>query len=273
MAKRKHSKQRRGENPPHKHKNPSHKGVEEHFLFGIHAVRAALANPKRILIELQATQNALKELADTLESRAENGFAPLSITPTTPEKLNRLFRADTVHQGVALRAHALPEVTLEEVMASGKPLLVLDKITDPRNIGAIMRAAAVFGAGGLIVTRRNAPPSDGALAKTASGAVEHVPFVPVANLARCLAHLAENNYTPLGLDEAGDMLLADFLATHPAQSPIALVLGAEGRGLRRLTRENCTQLVRLPHNTPQDAPFACLNVATAAAIALYALTR
>ncbi len=273
MAKRKHSKRGRGENPSHKHKSPFHKGVEAHLLFGIHAVRAALTNPERTLIELQATQNALKELADTLEIRAKNGFAPLKITPTASEKLSRLFRADTVHQGVALRAHALPEVTLDAVMASGKTLLVLDKITDPRNIGAIMRAAAVFGAGGVIVTRRNAPPSDGALAKTASGAVEHVPFVPVANLARCLAHLAESGYTTLGLDEAGESLLADFLATPPAPNPMALVLGAEGKGLRRLTRENCAQLVRLPHNTPQDAPFACLNVATAAAIALYELSR
>jgi 23S rRNA (guanosine2251-2'-O)-methyltransferase len=143
----------------------------------------------------------------------------------------------------------------------------LDQVTDPRNIGAIIRAATVFGSGGLIMTRHSSPASGGALAKTASGALEKMPLVRVANLARCLESLTEAGYLTCGLDEEGTQWLGDI----PRDQPIACVMGAEGKGLRRLTKENCAQLVRL---TATDASsFATLNVATATAVALYEIVR
>ncbi len=247
---------------------PSNKAKQsEHVLYGFHAVKEALNNPKRSLIALKATKNALRELKIELQSPQ---LATLKISETTPNKLNQMFKLGTVHQGVALTAAPLPEYELDDLIASGKRLIVLDQVTDPRNIGAIMRAATVFGAGGVIMTRHNAPFAAGALAKTASGAVEHMPLISVANLARCLKQLNASGYATLGLDETGQTLMADI----DRNLPIALVLGAEGKGLRRLTKENCTQLVCLPNaNTQQGAEFACLNVATATAVALYELAR
>ncbi|MDB2431692.1 hypothetical protein N9W88_01445 [Alphaproteobacteria bacterium] len=149
---------------------------------------------------------------------------------------------------------------------SGKSLLVLDQVSDPRNVGAILRAAAVFGAGGIILPRRNSPPPAGTLAKTASGALEVVPLVTVTNLARALETLHKAGYMSVGLDERGDTLIGDV----PKDRPLAVVMGAEGPGLRRLTRETCDMLARLP--VADDAGFATLNVATATAVTLYALT-
>ena len=242
-------------------------GNEKIILYGLHAVKEALANPKRKAFELKATQNALRELDQETKHHWHN---QLIISETTPNKLNQMFKPGTVHQGVALSVAPLPDSTLEEIIATRSPIIVLDQVTDPRNIGAIMRAAAVFGAGGIILTRHNAPLASGALAKTASGALEHVPLVTVSNLARCLKQLDESGYTTLGLDEQGDELMADT----DKSTPIALVMGAEGKGLRRLTKENCARLVRLPNAVTQDgAEFACLNVATATAISLYELAR
>jgi 23S rRNA (guanosine2251-2'-O)-methyltransferase len=155
---------------------------------------------------------------------------------------------------------------LADLAASGKSLLVLDQVSDPRNVGAILRAAAVFGAGGIILPRRNSPPPAGTLAKTASGALEVVPLVTVTNLARALETLHKAGYMSIGLDERGDTLIGDV----PKDRPLAVVMGAEGPGLRRLTRETCDMLARLP--VADDAGFATLNVATATAVTLYALT-
>lgn len=298
MTKRKHSNRKTKDSPPNRRQNHSHKGFDESLLFGFHAVKEALANPKRKLVELKATKNALRALGAALENALARHHKSLKVTETTPENLSKLFKANTVHQGVALHAHPLAEIELETLIAGGKTLIVLDQVTDPRNIGAIMRAATVFGAGGIIVTRHHAPTAGGALAKTASGAVEHMPLVAVANLARCLTQLNDAGYVTLGLDERATILMADIDRTLP----IALVMGAEGKGLRRLTRENCTQLVRLPNavtlisdgvasdgakgaakggaakggaasDATEDPEFACLNVATATAVSLYELIR
>jgi 23S rRNA (guanosine2251-2'-O)-methyltransferase len=247
-----------------KHKNP-HKDRKtladssQLYIYGSHAVRAAVDNPQRHIKNLYLTENAAHELAETLAKR--NIQAQIS----KPQKLASLLPPDAVHQGMVLETATLPEPDLADLAASGKLLLLLDQVSDPRNVGAILRAAAVFGAGGIILPRRNSPPPSGALAKTASGALEVVPMVPVANLARALETLHKAGYMSVGLDERGDTLIGNV----PKDRPLAVVMGAEGPGLRRLTRETCDMLARLP--VADDAGFATLNVATATAVTLYAL--
>ncbi len=234
------------------------------LLYGTHAVRGALENPKRRLNQLFATQNAAHELADLC--RARN----LSPQVKTSSELAAMLPPDAVHQGVVLDTEPLPATSLEDIAASGKLLILLDQVSDPRNVGAILRAAAVFGAGGVIVTRRNSPPPSGSLAKTAVGALEVVPLIDVTNLTRALETLHKAGYMSVGLDECGEKLIDEVSKDRP----LAVVMGAEGDGLRRLTRETCDMLARLPvaENATGEA-FATLNVATATAVALYALTK
>ncbi|MDB2522464.1 23S rRNA (guanosine(2251)-2'-O)-methyltransferase RlmB [Alphaproteobacteria bacterium] len=229
------------------------------YIYGHHAVQAALDNPKRKINKLFLTANGAQELAETL--------ARLKLRPEIkkPQELAALLPSDAVHQGMVLDCAPLPEPDLADLAASGKSLLVLDQVSDPRNVGAILRAAAVFGAGGIILPRRNSPPPAGTLAKTASGALEVVPLVTVTNLARALETLHKAGYMSVGLDERGDTLIGDVAKDRP----LAVVMGAEGPGLRRLTRETCDMLARLP--VADDAGFATLNVATATAVTLYAL--
>ena len=231
------------------------------YIYGHHAVRAALENPQRKINKLFLTANGAQELAETL--------ARLNVRPEIkkPQELAALLPPDAVHQGMVLDCAPLREPDLADVAASGKPLIVLDQVSDPRNVGAILRAAAVFGAGGIILPRRNSPPPAGTLAKTASGALEVVPLVSVTNLARALETLHKAGYMSVGLDERGAMLIGDV----PRDRPLAIVMGAEGPGLRRLTRETCDMLARLP--VADDAGFATLNVATATAVTLYSVTN
>lgn len=247
-----------------KHKNP-HKDRKtladssQLYIYGSHAVRAAVDNPQRHIKNLYLTENAAHELVETLAKR--NIQAQIS----KPQKLASLLPPDAVHQGMVLETATLPEPDLGDLAASGKLLLLLDQVSDPRNVGAILRAAAVFGAGGIILPRRNSPPPSGALAKTASGALEVVQMLSVTNLARALETLHKAGYMSVGLDERGDTLIGNV----PKDRPLAVVMGAEGPGLRRLTRETCDILARLP--VADDAGFATLNVATATAVTLYAL--
>ena len=249
-----------------KHKNP-HKDRKtladssQLYIYGSHAVRAAVDNPKRHIKNLYLTENAAHELAEVLARRG------ITAEIRKPAQLAALLPADAVHQGMVLETMPLAEPDLADLAASGKLMLVLDQVSDPRNVGAILRAAAVFGAGGISLPRRNSPPPSGALAKTASGALEVVPMAPVTNLARALESLHKAGYMSVGLDERGDTLIGDV----PKDGPLAVVMGAEGPGLRRLTRETCDMLARLP--VADDAGFATLNVATATAVTLYALTR
>jgi 23S rRNA (guanosine2251-2'-O)-methyltransferase len=227
------------------------------LIFGIHAVEAALRNPRRPIGTLLLTDNAQHRLEKAL---AERGIKPERVTP---RDLDKRLGPDTVHQGALLETEPLPEPALADLAAGGTggPLLVLDHVTDPHNVGAVLRSAAAFGAAGLVMTRRHSPPLAGALAKSASGALEVVPVVLVQNLARALQELSETGYTRIGLVGGAEHLLED----EPLTAAVAFVLGAEGAGLRRLTRETCDRLCRIA----TAGPIASLNVSNAAAVALH----
>lgn len=232
-------------------------------IWGMHAVEAALANPARRIVKMWATDNAAHRLAKGIAEKR------LVHEPVQPRDLDRKLGPDTVHQGVLIEARQLPDVDLEtlaEAIPSRGPLVVLDQVTDPHNVGAILRSAAVFGSAGIVMTRRHSPPMGGALAKAASGALELVPVALVANLARAIADLKDAGVVVIGLDGASELLLEDaVLAPSMAGRAVALVLGAEGKGLRQLTGESCDQLCRIGG----DGPIGSLNVSNAAAVALH----
>jgi len=231
---------------------------EHAILYGLHTVEAALANPRRQIVSFKATENAERKLAAVLSDRG------LAVERTSPRELDRLLGPDTVHQGVLLEADDLPEPELAELVEActqGPPIVVLDQVTDPHNVGAILRSCAAFGASGLIMTRRHSPPLSGALAKAASGALEHVPVHFVQNLARALSELHELGVRRIGLDGEADALLED----EALKTPLALVMGAEGKGLRQLTRDSCDALCRIA----AEGAIGSLNVSNAAAVALH----
>lgn len=223
-------------------------------IYGAHAVEAALANPRRKIRAIHATANAAQRIEHLL-----GGKRP-EIRTVSPKDLDRMLGEDTVHQGILIEAEPLAEPAIDE-LGEARLLLVLDQITDPHNVGAILRSAAAFGVDALIMTARHSPPLHGALAKAASGALEHVPVVLVPNLARALAGIGDLGFTRLGLDSGGEAALEDY----PAADRLALVLGAEDRGLRRLSAENCDAICALT----TFGPIASLNVSNAAAIALH----
>jgi 23S rRNA (guanosine2251-2'-O)-methyltransferase len=227
------------------------------LIYGIHAVEAALANPRRVIRHIALSENAERRLERVLATR--QGVAERVL----PRELDRRLGADTVHQGALIEAEPLPEPTLSSLTEAmhDRPLIVLDQVTDPHNVGAILRSAAVFGAAGLVMTRRHSPPLDGALAKSASGALEHVPVALVQNLARGLTDLKEQGVMVVGLDGEAHARLDG--AAWPRRA--ALVLGAEGKGLRQLTRATCDRLCRIA----TDGPLTALNVSNAAAVALH----
>jgi 23S rRNA (guanosine2251-2'-O)-methyltransferase len=224
------------------------------LLYGLHAVEAALANPKRPILKLRATENAARRLETALTRRG------VTAELASPRELDRLLGADTVHQGVVLETEPLPSVELDEVAPDGL-LIVLDQVTDPQNVGAVLRSAAAFGAAGLVLHDRHSPPLSGALAKAASGALDIVPVILVKNLARALAELGERGFVRVGLAEDATQALETLAVTLP----LALVLGAEGKGLRHLTRQACDSLCRIS----TKGSLASLNVSNAAAIALH----
>jgi 23S rRNA (guanosine2251-2'-O)-methyltransferase len=225
-------------------------------LYGWHTVMAALANPQRRFRRLLATENAARRLAEEkLSPGAE-------LEMVRPEAIDALVGADAVHQGLYAETDPLPSPALEDV-ASGV-LLVLDQITDPHNVGAILRSAAAFGVTAAVTTARHSPEATGVLAKAASGALEYVPIVTIGNLAQALRTLKDLGTLLVGLDSSGEANLADVVFS----APVALVLGAEGKGLRQLTRTTCDVVARL------DLPGAIksLNVSNATALALYIAT-
>jgi 23S rRNA (guanosine2251-2'-O)-methyltransferase len=230
----------------------------EVVLYGWHTVTAALTNPARRIRRLLATENALRRLA-------EEGIAP-PVEPELmrPEALAARLTPDAVHQGLIVEADPLPSPAIEDLAASGT-VLVLDQITDPHNVGAILRTAAAFAASAVITTARHSPEATGVLAKSASGALELVPIVLVQNLARALGALKERGFLTVGLDSAAD----DDLAATALRLPLALVLGAEGRGLRQLTGQTCDRLARLA----LPGEIKSLNVSNAAVLALYIASR
>lgn len=252
--------QRHRPRPSHQDAQPSGDGAV--WLYGLHAVSAALANPARRLRRLLVTRGAEQELAERFSP-------PWRIVPEPVERqrLDGLLPPDAIHQGAALLVEQLPSPSMEKLLADTTgPVLVLDQVTDPRNVGAILRSAAAFGAAALVVQERHAPSETGTLARAASGALEVVPILREVNLARALDGLKKGGLWVVGLEAAGPVTLAQSGLTGRR---VALVLGAEGEGLRRLTRETCDELVRLPIHAQMES----LNVSAAAAVALYELAR
>lgn len=230
----------------------AHEGTT--ILYGWHTVSAALANPARRIRRLLLTENAARRLAET-------GIVP-PVAPeiVRPAEIERQLGPEAVHQGFFAEADPLAALGLDALPADGI-VLVLDQITDPHNVGAILRSAAAFAVKAVVTTARHSPEATGVLAKSASGALELVPMVTVQNLARALTAMNERGILTVGLDSEGS---AD-LAAVPLTQPLALVLGAEGRGLRQLTRETCASVARL--DLPGD--IKSLNVSNAAALSLY----
>jgi 23S rRNA (guanosine2251-2'-O)-methyltransferase len=227
------------------------------ILYGWHTVKAALGNPQRRIRRLLATENAARRLASDGQ--------PPRITPeiVRPDVIAGQLAADAVHQGLMAEADPLPAPAIDELGRHGI-VLVLDQITDPHNVGAILRSAAAFAVAAVVTTSRHSPEATGALAKAASGALEYVPIVEIGNLARGLVELKAAGFLLVGLDSAGETDLAGATLS----TPLALVIGAEGKGLRQLTRTTCDQIARL------DVPgrIKSLNVSNATALALYVAT-
>jgi 23S rRNA (guanosine2251-2'-O)-methyltransferase len=228
------------------------------LLYGWHTVTAALQNPARRFHRLLATENALRRLA-------EDGITlPLKPELVRPDVIDARLGPDAVHQGLFAETDPLVVPELAEIAQDGV-VLVLDQITDPHNVGAIVRSAAAFAAKAIVTTARHSPDATGVLAKSASGALELVPLVTVQNLARGLAELRQRGFLLVGLDSTGDRDLGDIAM----RAPLALVLGAEGKGLRQLTRQTCDRVARI------DVPgeIKSLNVSNAATLSLYISSR
>lgn len=239
-----------GWRPPHE--------IDTTILYGWHPVVEALRNGKRTIRRLLATENSLRRLQE------ENVPLPLQPEMVRPDEINRLLEPDAVHQGLYAEADPLPSPSVDTL--SGKRLvLALDQITDPHNVGAIVRTAAAFDVEAIITTARHSPAATGVLAKSASGGLEHVPFMIVKNLGDTLTALGERGFQRIGLDSEGEASIDEL----ELKLPLVLVLGSEGKGLRQRTRECCDSIGRL------DMPGAIksLNVSNAAAITLFAVTK
>jgi len=253
--------QNRGHDRPPHGTAPSDAPRGTVWLYGLHAVAAALANPARRLRRLVLTEDAEAALTTRLPP-------PWSLQPERVDRarLDHLLGRDIVHQGAALLADPLAPPILQHALERPGPIVVLDQVTDPRNVGAILRSAAAFGAAAVITQDRNAPEETGALAKAASGALETMPLLRAVNIARTLIALKAANCWTVGLDAAAK---APLSGPSLAGRRVALVLGAEGEGLRRLTRETCDELAGLA----MPGAMESLNVSAAGAVALYELTR
>ena len=241
-----------------KKSHQSHGTANRPRLWGKHAVAAALDNPKRTVLKAWATRDAATFMQFPKE---------IPVTLAEAPDLGRLVPHDAPHQGVVIEVEALEDVWLDELIGSAAEraiLLVLDQVTDPHNVGAILRSAAAFGAAGIVTQDRHSPPESGVIAKAASGALERVPWTRVVNLARALEEIAEAGFWRIGLAGDAETELRDALGSPR----VALVLGAEGTGLRPNTREHCDAVARLPISDAVES----LNVSNAAAVALYAAT-
>ncbi len=227
------------------------------WLWGVHPVDAGLKNPSRTILDGRITRNA----AIKLELDPDHPPTPFRLVE--PREIDDMLPPGAVHQGVAVRARELDGDTLEGVILGRQgPLVILDQVTDPQNVGAVFRSAAAFGAKGVVMQTRKSPPLSGALAKAAVGAIETVPEIPAVNIARAVDALAEAGWWVVGLDGESETSLREAFET-PA--PIAIVLGAEGPGMRPAVAKACSQLARIPMSPDMES----LNVSNAAAIALY----
>lgn len=231
---------------------------ENDQIYGLHSVAEALANPKRKFVKLQTTANAAERLQPQL---SRSGITPEIVHPKV---LDRQLEPDAVHQGALLTAKPLRQPSLSEIARDGT-VVILDQVTDPHNVGAIMRSCAAFSVSALITTERHSAAQSGVFFKAASGAFEHVPYVKVGNLARAMEELKSLGFTLIGLDSEAEKPIASVKTTRP----LGIVLGAEGKGLRQLTRDTCDVMTRLA----LPGAIVSLNVSNAAAVALYATSE
>ncbi len=252
-------------NKPHhesQRRPPEPRGGGGLWLYGLHAVRAALANKRRVVKRAVLTDRAAEAIGKGLLGRVRSEIA-------SPDAVGRLLPAGAVHQGAALLCEGLPKRDLDDVLgkesAARRIVLVLDQISDPQNVGAILRTAAAFGVAAVIVQDRHAPPESGALAKAASGALDIVPYIEVVNIARTLEQLGEKGFWRIALSGDGENALKDAVP----DGDTALVLGSEGSGIRRLVRERCDAGAFVPITAEMES----LNVSNAAAVALYEMRR
>jgi len=270
----------RGDATPHHggHKDQNHKSNAKPErsaprlkigLFGSHAVAEALLNPERTIRHIYATEQTEDEMVQMVERAMKEGRDLPRIELLEKETIDRVLPKGTVHQGIALDCDPLPDAFMPDLVnktATKETALVvlLDQVTDPHNLGAIIRSACAFGADAIIVQSRHAPELSGLVGKIASGAMEHIPVIYETNLARAIENLQEHGFFALALDERGERTIGEA----PKYQKTLLVMGAEGPGLRPLVRDKCDILVKLP----TSGALSSLNVSNAAAIALYAVT-
>ncbi|MBL4877246.1 MAG: 23S rRNA (guanosine(2251)-2'-O)-methyltransferase RlmB [Cohaesibacteraceae bacterium] len=247
---------------PVRHEKPAFVKTSSVLLFGLHAVAAALNNPVRELKKLSTTDNALPRLLQMLNETCKS-----RVSGITPEKMSSKDLAklsgDAVHQGVLAEFNYLPLHDVEEC-ESFKLVIALDQVTDPHNVGAIMRSATALGADALLQTGRNSAIESGTLAKSASGGLDLLPIISVPNLAQALNELKDQGFHIVGFDSEESIPLGEILERAPPEQKLVLVMGSEGKGLRRLTRDRCDELACLD----MPGPIKSLNVSNAAAIAL-----
>jgi 23S rRNA (guanosine2251-2'-O)-methyltransferase len=244
--------------PPHA---PRVKADADAWVWGWHAVLAALANPGREPSRLLVAPDRVRELEGKLGARAGR----LRAEPTETADIARQLPSGASHQGVALRAAPPPSASIDDLAAEGGLLLMLDQVTDPQNVGAVFRSAAAFGAKGVLLQDRNTPALGGVIAKASAGAIDLIPHARVVNLSRALETLAEAGWRAVGLDGGATETLEAVLDARPT----VLVLGSEGEGIRRLVAEHCDALARIP----MPGGFESLNVSAAAAVSLYEAAR
>lgn len=242
-------------------------------LFGFHAVREAWLNPERDVQALYLTPQSKNGFESVMKEARAKGLNRPSPNEVDKNEMDKLCPPGAVHQGLALLCKDLPETDLQDLIITSKTqertlLVMLDQVTDPHNVGAIMRSACAFGIAGIVMQKKHAPDLKGVLAKTASGAAEHVPVAYETNLSRALEALQQEGFFSYGLDERGRQTI-DQLANSTPPEKMVLVLGAEGPGIRKLVKEHCDELVRLP----MEGPIPSLNVSNAAAVAFYALSQ
>lgn len=237
----------------------THTAYDSYYMYGVHAIEAALHNKDRIIFELCHTHN-------TTLPQAASRLKPNQIQCVAKDHLNSLVGEDAVHQGIVMRVAPLKAIALSSLSRiqntqKSPHIMVLDQVTDPHNVGAILRSCAVFGASALVMTERHTPLETGVLAKTASGALEHVPIIRITNLAQGLEQLKKYGFWTIGLAEKARQKLSEI----DFSVPTAIVMGAEGQGLRTLTQKHCDIMAHIS----SSLTFSTLNVSNAAAVILY----
>ncbi len=250
---------RRGAQHRNRFANPD--SQQTYWIWGHHAVHAALVNPRRGFRRIVVTKKAQDAYALLVDSRDDRPILQVK----SPNEIDRLLDSGAVHQGIAAEVATLPHVDLTNVASRGELIVVLDQVSDPRNVGAIMRTASVFGADAVVLQDRRAPQPSGTLAKAASGALEWMPLIQVTNIARTLSFLSDEGFRITAFDSTGESTLDSLQLGLPR----VVVFGAEGTGLRRLVKERCDEVVRIPGVRPDLS----LNVSCAVSVALYGVSR